>query len=438
MIRFSFATLDSAYLAQRFIEKGETTFFAVDLYDLAIILVGLLITVAVILPRLISDRKILTAPLLYLLTGALVFLLPQAPALPDLVENPWWPKRITELGVIVALTSAGLKLNRPFARYSWRISWRLLAFTMPLTIIASAVLGWWALGFVPATALLLGAVIAPTDPVLAADVQTSRPGKPDTSQTKLALTTEAGLNDGLAFPFTNLAIAVMLVGTSPANWLSGWLAIDFFYKIIVGALVGFVSGWTLARLLFGFSATRRLAKTMTGITTLSLTLLPYGIAELCASYGFIAVFAAACTFRQFECDHEYQITLHDFSEEIERVMVAILMFFIGAYAVNVLSEYLTLNLFLVALAIIFLIRPLSGSLGLVGSQLSRKKRLAVSFLGIRGIGSIYYLAYAIYHVKFPDAMQLWTLIITTIIVSVFVHGILANPIMSWALKEDKQ
>lgn len=129
------------YKAQELIDFVDPGSFTVDLYDVGLLIVGMIILIAVILPRLVVDQRIITAPLIYVAAGAILFLLPWAPALPDLVDDAWWPKRLTELGVIVALTSAGLKLNRPFARATWKVSWRLLAVTMPLSIAAAAWLG---------------------------------------------------------------------------------------------------------------------------------------------------------------------------------------------------------------------------------------------------------------------------------------------------------
>ena len=210
-----------SYPAQDLLIHGNPAFFHVDAYDPLLLLAAVVVLAAALVPRLSS--KYLTAPLLFMLAGAAVFQLPLGWRLPDLVQETWWPLRLTELGVIIALTAAGLKINKPFSWKAWQASWRLLAITMLLTIAAVAWLGWWMLGLVPASALLLGAAIAPTDPVLAADVETTAPVEPDTSSTRIALTTEAGLNDGLAFPFIHLAIAVLLVGPDPGAWLAGWL-----------------------------------------------------------------------------------------------------------------------------------------------------------------------------------------------------------------------
>ena len=416
------------YPAQSLLAQGDPAFFHVNLYDPLLLLAAVVVLAAALVPRLSS--RYLTAPLLFMLAGAAVFTLPLDWPLPDLVEETWWPLRLTELGVIIALTSAGLKINKPFAWKSWQASWRLLAITMPLTIAAVAWLGWWALGLLPASALLLGAAIAPTDPVLAANVETTAPVEPDTSNTRVALTTEAGLNDGLAFPFINLALAVLLAGPDPSHWFAGWLIMDVLYKITVGIVLGALSGWLLGKLLFGLPVTDNLARTMTGSIALSLTLLPYALAQLAASYGFVAVFVAACVFRQQESNHQYQQVLHDFSEEIEHVLIAVLMFLVGAYVMSGVLAGLSWLMVAVALATVFIVRPLTGLLALTGVSLPQEERLILAFYGIRGIGSFYYLAYAFSRADFPQAHILWQLLILIVVISVVVHGLTATYAMA--------
>ena len=416
------------YPAQDLLAQGDPAFFHVNLYDPLLLLAAVVVLAAALVPRLSS--RYLTAPLLFMLAGAAVFTLPLDWPLPDLVEETWWPLRLTELGVIIALTSAGLKINKPFAWKSWQASWRLLAITMPLTIAAVAWLGWWALGLLPASALLLGAAIAPTDPVLAANVETTAPVEPDTSNTRVALTTEAGLNDGLAFPFINLALAVLLAGPDPSHWFAGWLIMDVLYKITVGIALGALSGWLLGKLLFGLPVTDNLARTMTGSIALSLTLLPYALAQLAASYGFVAVFVAACVFRQQESNHQYQQVLHDFSEEIEHVLRAVLMFLVGAYVMSGVLAGLSWLMVAVALATVFIVRPLTGLLALIGVSLPQEERLILAFYGIRGIGSFYYLAYAFSRADFPQAHILWQLLILIVVISVVVHGLTATYAMA--------
>lgn len=188
-------------------------------YEVGLLVVGMAVFGAVVLPRVLSDKP-LSLPILYVGAGALGFTVPLGVEVPDPVEHAELADRLTELVVIIALTGAGLKLDRPFDLSAWSSTWRLLGIAMPLTIAVTAVLGWGALGLGAAAAVLLGAVIAPTDPVLASDVEAG-PSLAELEEdldperqvgdVRFALTSEAGLNDGLAFPFTNLALAMAAV-----------------------------------------------------------------------------------------------------------------------------------------------------------------------------------------------------------------------------------
>lgn len=392
------------------------------------LLFAVLVLLALILAPQFKSNKYLTSPIFFLCLGILVFLLPVSWELPQLTGEPWGIKRISELGVIVALASAGLKIDDPFEWSSWRISSRLLVITMPLTIFMTAFLGWYALGLVPASALLFGAVVAPTDPVLADEVQTSEPSSPDDSSTRLALTTEAGLNDGLAFPFTYLAIAVAVYGLNPDLWLMDWLLIDVLYKIGIGVLAGVVTGKGLTFLFFQ-TADKRPSEIIGGVFAICLVLIPYSVAELVSSYGFISVFIAACVFRKQEMEHEFQQDIHDFSVTMEQLLEAILMLLVGGYIAMGMLEPLSLEMIAGALVILFIIRPICSFLAFPGSGLPRPKQWVIAFYGIRGIGSIYYLSYGIYYADFPGAEELWALVLFIITISVFVHGISAKPVM---------
>lgn len=398
-------------------------------YDIVLLYLGVIILVATVFPRFFS-QYLITIPIIYLVLAAGVFSFFQESPLPDLADNPYLGKRLTELGVIISLTAAGLKLKEPFAWKTWRYAVRLLLVTMPITIGLIFVFGWVILGFVPATAMLLGAVLAPTDPVLAADIQTTPPHQDDASSSRLALTTEAGLNDGLAFPFTNMAIAMALAVAHPGQWFADWLAIDFFYKIIVGTLIGLGAGWLLAKIIFSCPKPQSYSSALTvGLLALSLTLIPYGLAELVHSYGFISVFVAACVFRYQESNQEYLLALHDFSEELESILVAVLFTVVGVYVSHGYWEDFQWYMLPAALMILLVIRPAAGLLGMIGASLPRAKKLIISFYGIRGIGSIYYLLYALYHASFEQAREALALTMTVIILSIFLHGLSARPVM---------
>lgn len=416
-------------------EGTYPVFFEFDFYVLQLFLLACVVLLILIVAPRVKSKKYITSPIFFLLLGIALFLLPIPWELPELTDEPVLLKRITEFGVIVALASAGLKINEPFLWKTWRDSVRLLLITMPLTIAATALLGWWVAGLVPASAILLGAVLAPTDPVLANDVQTTDPGTPDGSSVRLTLTTEAGLNDGLAFPFTNLAIAVAVLGLAPSGWFAGWLLVDVFYKIIIGGFVGVICGKFLGFLLFNIPDSKNL-KIADSVFAVALILFPYAVAELVSSYGFIAVFVSACFFRQKSPEHEYQKRVHQFSVTMEGLLEGILMLIIGGYLVFGVLEPLTFRMIVVSLAIIFIVRPISGLIAFIGSDLPKHKKWVISFFGIRGIGSLYYLTYAIYMADFPQSDELWAITIFIVTMSVIVHGISAKPVMERFAKNE--
>jgi NhaP-type Na+/H+ or K+/H+ antiporter len=405
-------------------------------YDVFLLLAGLAVLGLTVLPRLLV-RQPLTVPVVLILLGLVGFGLPVGLEVPDpLGDHAVLAERVTELGVIIALTGCGLKLDRPFEfrLRAWRSTWLLLGITMPLSIMASAALGWMA-GLPIATAVLLGAVIAPTDPVLASDVQVGPPqqeliGHGEEDEVRFSLTAEAGLNDGLAFPFTNAAILMVVNGGAQGGWISQWLLVDVVYKTLVGVVAGVVIGWLLAKLLFATVAKTRFAEQMEGLGALAITLVSYGVTELAGGYGFIAVFVAALVVRACERNHEYHHHLHDFAEDAERLLMAAVLVGLGGAITGGLLAELDWMLTLVGLAIVFLVRPVAGMIGLLGQRsLPWAERWGMSFFGIRGIGSLYYLIHARNEAAFLQAERLWALVIFVVLVSVIVHGLSAKPVM---------
>jgi NhaP-type Na+/H+ or K+/H+ antiporter len=406
-------------------------------YDLALLVLGLSILAASVLPRLLFDKP-LTLPMVLLALGFAVFALPLGLEFPDPLEQGKVTERLTELGVIVALMGAGLKLDRPPHWLTWRSTWLLLGISMPLTIAAAALLGWWVAGFVPATAMLLGAVIAPTDPVLATEVQVGAPGAgyddpagEEEDEVRFSLTAEAGLNDGLAFPFTYMAIAMAVAGPAPGNWIGSWLLVNVFYKLGVGFVVGLLLGWVLARTILAFPAATQMAKAITGLSSLASILLVYGATEYAGGYGFIAVFVAAVAMRNYERDHEYQESLHIFTEQAERLLTAGIVLALGGAIAGGILAPLTWQLALVGVLLVFVVRPLAGMIGLVYLPgIPWRERAAISFFGIRGIGSLYYLSYALNEAEFPGKETLWALVAFVVMLSIIIHGLTGVSVMS--------
>ncbi|MFF7251190.1 cation:proton antiporter [Embleya sp. NPDC008237] len=404
-----------------------------DPMDLSYAVIGIGALLAGVMPRLVARRP-LSVPIAFLLLGMLVFAVPSPLPDPDPLADPALSAHITELGVMVALMGAGLKLDRPFGRDRWSSTGRLLLIAMPLGILSIALLGWWALGLAPAGALLIGAALAPTDPVLASDVQVGEPSEEEDSEdeVRFTLTSEAGLNDGLAFPFVYAAVAMATMGAAPGAWTGHWLAVDVAYKLTAGLVFGLGTGWLIGRLSFRPRArSLRLAEHAEGFVALAATFLSYGVTEVAGGYGFVAVFVCACTIRASERASGYHTVLHDFIEQIERLLtVGILLLFGGAIVGGLLGP-LTWQAVALATAVVFVVRPATCLVALVGSSLARPERGVIAFFGIRGIGSFYYVSYALAEAEFARADLIWATTGLVVVISVVTHGITASPVMTW-------
>jgi NhaP-type Na+/H+ or K+/H+ antiporter len=405
--------------------------------DLAFTVVGVGALLAALLPRLLEGRRPISLPIVFLLLGAGLGLAPGLPRL-DPLRELGFVELLTEITVIIALMGAGLALDRPPGWHRWSSTWRLLGITMPLTIAAVALLGGSLLGLAPAAALLLGAALAPTDPVLASEVQVGEPATDEVEdleqaedEVRLGLTSEAGLNDALAFPFVYAAIAMAEHGADPRGWIGGWLAFEVVYKLCVGLLCGLAIGWLLGRLCFSSRRrSLRLSEHSEGFVALTATFLAYGLTEVVQGYGFLAVFVAAVTIRGSERFHGYHVVLHDFIEQVERLLTVLVLLLLGAAAVGgMLAGVGWRELAFVAL-VLLVVRPVAGLLGLAGGCGTPSQRTAMSFFGVRGVGSIYYVVYGLGAASFTGADDVFAVVGLVIIGSVLLHGTTAGPAMA--------
>ncbi|MEU5284301.1 cation:proton antiporter [Streptomyces sp. CA-278952] len=390
---------------------------------------------AAALPRLLS-RLPVSVPIVFLAAGVLLYLTPLPLPAVDPVADRVWAHHLTELCVIVSLMGAGLAINRPFGWRPWAATWRLLGLAMPLTIGATALAVWALLGWPVSAALLVAAVLAPTDPVLASEVRVGEPSaeKEDEDEVRFALTSEAGLNDGLAFPFVLAAVALAAAGESwTGGWLTHWLWSDVLVRVSVGVAVGLAIGLLLGRVLFRSRArSLRLAEQGEGFVALAATFLSYGAAEALHGYGFLAVFATACALRRSERSHGYHQVMHAFVEQIERLLMALLLFGVGAFVASGGLAALTWRGAAVGVLLHLLIRPAAGRLALLRGPGRPNEHAAAAFFGIRGIGSLFYLAYALGEGEFgPYAREMWAVVVFAVLISVVVHGVAAAPVTSY-------
>jgi NhaP-type Na+/H+ or K+/H+ antiporter len=412
--------------------------------DLVYVVAGASLLLAIVLPALL-DRWAVSAPMVLVAVGIVIGLTPLPDGLPlDPQENRAAIEHVTELAVLVALMGVGLAIDRPLElrnRASWRRwspTWRLLGITMPLCIAGVALLGWGA-GLAPAAALLLGAVLAPTDPVLASDVQVAGPQTGDhevdeADELRFTLTSEAGLNDGLAFPFVYAAILLATEG-AVRHWALEWVFFYLIGKVALGVLAGLLVGRVLAYVAFrSASPSLRVAERGESLLALAALITAYGVGEVVHGYGFLAVFVCAMTFRSAERDHDYHAAMHEVAERLERLLTLFVLLVLGIALTRGLLASLDWRGVAIGLALIFLVRPAAGVLGLAplgsrSSPLTGPQRWAAAFFGVRGVGSIYYLAYAGGEVEAFGADWLWSTVGFTIVASVLVHGALASPVM---------
>jgi NhaP-type Na+/H+ or K+/H+ antiporter len=337
-------------------------------------------------------------------------------------------EHIAEAGVVAALFSTGLKIDRALNWREWGSVGRLILLAMPLTIAGVALFASTVMGLSLAAALLLGAALAPTDPVLAGDVGVGPPGDEDEHEPNFALTAEAALNDGLAAPF--VLLGVLLVEEAGTGWLGEWLLADVAWAVIVGfavgAAVGLFAAWSVKRL----RDRDLLAPALDGWHAISTALITYGVAEAVDGYGFLAVFAAGLAFRRYERDHEVNGRVHHGAEILEK--------FLELAVILMLGSLLTLDGlgapgwtgWLLAPVLIVVIRPLACVVALARGRVeTRTERGFVAWFGVRGVGSLYYAA-VIAGAGVLSAGELevvvWT-VIACVLVSITVHGLSGGP-----------
>lgn len=399
-----------------------------DPYIVALTGMGFLIALVAWLPLAIKSMP-LSLPIVCITIGAVLSSILQINNPPLPLAYPEITERFTEFVVIIALMGAGLKLDRVFSWRRWSVTWRLLAFTMPLSIAGITLIGAWWMGLPWIIALLLGAALAPTDPVLAADVQVGPPKSGQEDEVRFGLTSEAGFNDGLAFPFVNLAIALALAASTGEPWALKWITHSVIWEVGAGVAGGWLIGRAFGWLTFHVPAKTRLAKTGDGLIAIAATFISYGLTEMIHCYGFLAVFVTALTLRHAHRNHDFHREMHDITEQIERLAMMVLLLLFGGALVSGLLAPLTWADVLAAIMILLVVRPMAGLAGLIGLKAAWSEKLTLAFFGIRGVGSFYYLAYGLNHMKVEGSERLWAIVGLVVLLSIVLHGLTVTPIM---------
>lgn len=396
-------------------------FFGLSPTHLLFAFVGAAVFLGYLLPRIKFMRSASSSAILMIFGLVTFSFVPGIPSALDPTVSPRIWEMVSELVVILVLFATGLKIDNISSWNRWHPTVRLLLIAMPLTIAALALLGWALAGMTVAGAVMLGAVLSPTDPVLAGDVQVGPPGEGGEHPVRFTLTAEAGLNDGLAFPFVHLGLIIAAQGADPSAWLLEWIARDVIYRIAVGAAVGALVGWLLGQTLFSTWGSRAIETSGPGVLALGAVLLCYGIVELVEGYGFIGAFTAGLMCRRVQQKHRFHKRLHDFSEALEHALTAILLIFLGS-TLPALWSVLDWRHTLIGFGLLLFIRPLVGWLALLGTGMTSGDRLIVGFFGVRGIGTVYYVGYSTGHMEFINEDQIWALAAYTIFASALIHG----------------
>ena len=409
-----------------------------DPYAIGLIVAGVAV-IAAIGALSHEGERAFSASLIYLALGAACAGLIEALGVSwiDPIRDAGLVEKLSELAVIIALFGTGLKLDRPLRLREWNGVFRLLAVAMPLTIAAVTLFGTEVMGLTLGAAVILGAVMAPTDPVLAGDIGVGPPGDEDEREPNFSLTGEAGLNDGLAYPF--LLLGIFIAGQGGTGWAAEWALADVLYAITVAALIGLLVGRGLSQLAVTLRERDFLAPTFDAWLAVPAVLLLYGLTEVAGAYGFIAAFVGGVAFRRYEHDHEYNRAVHDGAEVVEKAGELTLVLLIGSMLTLDGIGAPGLTGWLLVPVLLLGIRPVAVEVALLRSGIPPRERAFVGWFGVRGIGSAYYLAVAAGAGVLSQGeaqVLVWTAV-ACIVVSIVVHGVTASPLSRRLLDEKR-
>ena len=430
----------------------------------AVIIGALLTTMA--LSSTVLKRLPLSTAMLYLAAGSMLGPAGWALMSPDPIKFSVVLEKMAEVALLVSLFAAGLKLGVPLRDKRWHLPLRLAFISMTFTVVMISLVMMFGFGLSLGAAILLAGILAPTDPVLASDVQVENGN--DRDRLRFSLTGEGALNDGAALPFVMLGLGLLgLHDLGVGGWR--WLVVDVAWAILGGLLIGALLGKAIGKLVVYLRSRHKESIGLDEFLLLGLIALSYGISVLCHADGFLAVFAAGLALQHvkeqepaknsrepvalpvvLESQEAYEAlathpehasaymmqAVRGFNEQLERIGEVAVVLVVGAMLA---FTSLNWNAILFVLIFFIVIRPISTWLSLLGAQVSGDQKRLISWFGIRGIGSIYYLMYAINH-GLPSSLAEFIIAITltTVTASIVLHGISVTPLMSLYARRKKR
>jgi sodium/hydrogen antiporter len=404
-----------------------------DTYILNFLVIGLLLLFVTLASGWIA-RLPFSYALIYLGVG--ILLGPYGFRLIELRPQAEILERLTEFAVLISLFGCGLKINRQLKLERWNSTVRLIVFLMPICIFALAAVGHGLLSLPWGAAILLGAILAPTDPVLASEIQIL--DTKDRDELRFGLTSEGGLNDALAFPFVYFGLYA-IKDSQWQHWFQQWVMVDVLWAIAVGIGMGVFVGQAITWLEKRSQQKKPADSLMEDFVALSLVMITYGLTELVNGYGFLAVFVAGIMVRrQNHRDLDKYHSQLKFIEQIEKLMeIGIILLLGSLLRIEPMIRFWGQAL-LVAVLLLFIIRPVGAWVSTLGGNFHVAQRLLYGWFGIRGIGSLYYLSYA-----FGEGLtseigeKIAWIVYFTIVFSIIAHGISATLLMAWYEREVK-
>jgi NhaP-type Na+/H+ or K+/H+ antiporter len=397
-----------------------------DIYLINLFVIGFLLLLVTLGSGWI-DKLPISFALIYLVVG--ITLGPYGFKIVQLRPDANFLEKLTEFVVIVSLYSCGLKMNRQLNFWAWRSTVRLIGFLMPISIFAIAAISHWGLKMEWGPAILLGAILAPTDPVLASEVQLA--DTEDKDELRFGLTSEGGLNDALAFPFVYFGIHWLEKGNNWQDWFKEWVAVDLLWAVVAGVGMGIIVAKAVVFLEQKLEKYTLIDELMVDFIAISAILLTYSLTEFVYGYGFLAVFVAGITAqKQYEGEEKRHSQL-EFTEQIEKLMEVATILILGSMLrVQAIWQHLSEAL-LVGGLLLFVIRPVGAWISTIGGNYKPITRALFGWFGVRGVGSMYYLCYAFGHgLKDSLGEQIAWITYITIVLSVILHGISTTPLMN--------
>ena len=336
---------------------------------------------------------------------------------------------IAEVTLILVLATDASRIDVRMLVKDHNLPLRLLGIGLPLmmvfgTIVAAmlfAELNFW-------EAAVLAIILSPTDASLGQAVITN-PKVP--VRIRQTLNVESGLNDGIAMPFLLIAISLAVAeggAQNPAYWLGLTLS-----QIVFGALTGLIVGFLGGRFIEWGQHSGWMSKKFQKISTLALALLAFGLAELVGGNGFIAAFVMGVTAANTTRKENTRI-LYEYAEvEVQSLMLLTFMIVFGAVMLPLALDHFTGTMLLYAVLSLVAIRFLSVLVSMIGTKV---RPVTISFLGWfgpRGVASILYI-FTVLEDNLADEVLIYNVVMLTVLISIFAHGITAAPGAKWYAK----